>query len=233
MADLTRNHILSALPRMEYERIAPSLQPEELSAGSILCESGEPLSHVYFPNTGMVSLVSLAGDRSFLEVGMIGSEGMVGIWAVLGLNRMPQRAVVQLPGQAMKIKLGLVKNEFKLGGKLQRLLHRSMQLLHFQVSQSAVCNRFHPTEARLCRWLLMCRDRVNSNEIPLTQEFLSQMLGAARPMVSFAAANLQNAGIIQYTRGRITILDPARLKSNACECYRIVTNEYRAASLKP
>ena len=138
MADLTRNHILSALPRMEYERIAPSLQPEELSAGSVLCESGEPLSHVYFPNTGMVSLVSLAGDRSFLEVGMIGSEGMVGIWAVLGLNRMPQRAVVQLPGQAMKMKLALVKNEFKRGGTFQRLLHRSMQLLHFQVSQSAV-----------------------------------------------------------------------------------------------
>jgi CRP-like cAMP-binding protein len=232
MANLTKNHILAALPRVEYERIAPSLQPEKLLAGSVLCESGEPLSHVYFLNTGMVSLVSLADDRSFLEVGMIGSEGMVGIWATLGLNRMPQRAIVQLPGHAMKIKLGLVKNEFNRGGELQRLLHRSMQLLHFQVSQSAVCNRFHPTEARLCRWLLMCRDRVNSNDVPLTQEFLSQMLGAARPMVSFAAANLQNAGIIQYTRGRITILDPARLKSNACECYRIVTNEYRAASRK-
>ena len=112
-----------------------------------------------FPNTGMVSLVSLADDRSFLEVGMIGSEGMVGIWAILGLNRMPQRAIVQLPGHAMKMKLGLVKNEFNQGGKLQRLLLRSMHLLHFQVSQSAVCNRFHPTEARLCRWLLMCRDR--------------------------------------------------------------------------
>jgi CRP-like cAMP-binding protein len=233
MANLQRNHILAALPQVEYKRIAPSLEPVQFSAGSVLCESGEPLSHVYFPDTGMVSLVSLTDDRSFLEVGMIGNEGIVGIWAILGLNRMPQRAVVQLPGRAMKMKLGLVKNEFNEGGTLQNLLFRSMHLLHFQVTQSAVCNRFHPTEARLCRWLLMCRDRLNSNEVPLTQEFLSQMLGAARPMVSLAAANLQKAGILQYSRGRITILDPARLKSNACVCYKIVTNEYRAASLKP
>ena len=233
IADPAGNHILAALPQAEYERIVPSLQPERLSPGSVLHESGEPLSHVYFPNTGMVSLVSPADDRSFLEVGMIGREGMVGVSAILGLNRMPQRAIVQLPGHAMKMKLSTVKNEVKKGGKLQRLLLRSMHLLHFQVTQSAVCNRFHSIEARLCRWLLMCRDRLNSNEVPLTQEFLSQMLGAARPMVSFAAANLQNAGIIQYSRGRITILDPGRLKSNACECYRIVTNEYRAASLKP
>lgn len=232
MADSTTNHILTALPRAEYERIAPALQPEELSPGSVLCESGERLSHVYFPNRGMVSLVSLVGGRSFLEVGMIGSEGMVGVWAVLGLNRMPQRAIVQLPGHAMKMKLGTVKNEFKKGGKLQRLLLRSMHLLHFQVTQSAVCNRFHTVEARLCRWLLMCRDRLHSNEVPLTQEFLSQMLGVARPMISFAAADLQTAGVIQYSRGRIVILDSARLRSNACDCYKVVMDQYRAASLK-
>ena len=233
MADPTGNHILSALPQAEYERIAPALRPERLSAGSILYESGEPVSHVYFPNTGMVSLVSLVDNRSFLEVGMIGSEGIVGVSAILGLNRMPQRAIVQLAGDAMKVKLGTVKNEFKKGGKLQNLLLQAMHLLHFQVTRSAVCNRFHPTEARLCRWLLMCRDRLNSNDVPLTQAFLAQMLGAARPMVSFAAANLQNAGIIEYNRGRITILDPGRLQSNACECYGIVTSEYRAASPKP
>jgi CRP-like cAMP-binding protein len=181
----------------------------------------------------MVSLVSVVDNHSFLEVGMIGNEGIVGVPAILGSSRMPQRAIVQLAGHAMKLKLSTVKNEFKKGGKLQSLLLRSMHLLHFQVTRSAVCNRFHPTEARLCRWLLMCRDRIDSNEVALTQEFLSQMLGAARPMVSLAAANLQKAGLIQYSRGRILILDPGGLKSKACECYRIVANEYRAASLKP
>jgi len=227
MADPTGNHILASLPRAEYQRLAPALQPEELSTGSILYESGEPVSHVHFPNTGMVSLLSLVDDRSFLEVGMIGNEGMVGVSALMGLNRMPQRAIVQLPGHAMKMRLSAAKNEFKKGGRLQSLLLRAMDLLHFQVTRSAVCNRFHTTDARLCRWLLMCRDRLNSNDVPLTQEFLSQMLGSPRPMVSFAASNLQNAGIIEYSRGRITIVDPERLQSNACECYGIVASEYQ------
>jgi CRP-like cAMP-binding protein len=139
---------------------------------------------------------------------------------------MSQRAIVQLPGEAMKMKVSEAKTEFKKGGKLQSQLLRAMDLLHFQVTRSAVCNRFHATEARLCRWLLMCRDRHNSNEVPLTQEFLAQMLGSARPMVSLAAANLQDAGIIEYNRGRITILDARRLQSNSCECYGIVKNEY-------
>jgi CRP-like cAMP-binding protein len=229
----TENHILAALPRTEYERLAPALRREELSVGSVLHEPGESVSHVHFLNAGMVSLVSVVDNRSFLEVGIIGNEGIVGVPAILGLNRMPQRAIVQLAGDAMKLKLNTVKNEFKKGGRLQSLLLRSMHLLHFQVVRSAVCNRFHSTEARLCRWLLMCRDRIDSNEVPLTQEFLSQMLGAARPMVSFAATNLQNTGLIQYSRGRILILDPEGLKSNACECYRIVANEYQAASLWP
>ena len=227
MADPTGNHILASLPRAEYQRLAPALQPEKLSTGTILYESSEPVSHVYFPNAGMVSLVSLVDNRSFLEVGMIGNEGIVGVSALMGLNRMPQRAIVQLPGDAMKMRLSTAKTEFKKGGKLQSLLLRAIHLLHFQVTRSAVCNRFHTTEARLCRWLLMCRDRLNSNDIPLTQEFLSQMLGSPRPMVSFAASGLQNAGIIEYNRGRITIVDPERLQSNACECYGIVASEYQ------
>jgi CRP-like cAMP-binding protein len=233
MRHSTENHILTALPRTEYERLAPALRPEKLPAGRVLHEPGERVSHVHFLNAGMVSLVSVVDSHSFLEVGVIGNEGIVGVPAILGSSRMPQRAIVQLAGHAMKLKLSTVKNEFKKGGKLQSLLLRSMHLLHFQVTRSAVCNRFHPTEARLCRWLLMCRDRIDSNEVALTQEFLSQMLGAARPMVSLAAANLQKAGLIQYSRGRILILDPGGLKSKACECYRIVANEYRAASLKP
>jgi CRP-like cAMP-binding protein len=175
----------------------------------------------------MVSLVSAVDERSLLEVGIIGNEGMVGISAILGLNRMPQRAVVHLPGHALKAKLSTVRNEFKKGGKLQSLLLRSLYFLNCQITQWAVCNRFHPTEARLCRSLLLCRERLSSNEVPLTQQLLSQMLGAARPMVSIAAANLQSAGIIEYSRGRISILDPERLKSNACGCYKTVAQEYR------
>jgi CRP-like cAMP-binding protein len=187
MRHFTRNHILASLPRTEYDRLASALQVEQLPVGRVLHEPGEPVSHVLFLNGGVVSLISGVDNRFVLEVGMIGNEGMVGLSAILGLNRMPQRAIVQIAGHAVKLKLSIVRNEFKKGGKLQSLLLRSMHLLHFQVVRSAVCNRFHPTEARLCRWLLMCRDRIDSNEVPLTQECLSQMLGAARPMVSFAA----------------------------------------------
>jgi CRP-like cAMP-binding protein len=174
----------------------------------------------------LVSLVSAVDDRSLLEVGIIGNEGMVGVAALLGFDRMPQRAVVQVAGHAMKVKLTTVRNEFKKGGKLQSVLLRSLYLLHCQIIQSAVCNRFHSTEARLCRSLLMCRDRLSSNELPLTQQVLSQTLGAARPMVSIAAANLQDTGIIEYSRGRIWILDTKRLRSNACDCYRTIAKEY-------
>jgi CRP-like cAMP-binding protein len=228
MAHRATNNILAALPREEYQRIASFLQQEEFAVGKLLYERGARLSHVYFPETVVVSLIATAKDGSVIEVGMTGSEGVVGVWALTGLIRMPHRAVVQVPGYAMKMKVGLLKREFDIGRTLQHRLLRCICLEHMQVTQTALCNRFHPIEARLCRWLLMYRDRVTSNQIPLTQEFLSQMLGAARPMVSFSAANLQKAGIIQYTRGRITILDPVRLRSRACDCYGFVKNAHRS-----
>jgi CRP-like cAMP-binding protein len=180
---------------------------------------------VYFVNTGMASLVSFTHEGDSIEVGVIGHEGMVGVSAILGIPRMPHNAIVQLPGQALKMKLAALLDEFKNSGELHGLQMRQMYLLYFQIARSVVCNRFHHVESRLCRWLLMSRDRGDSNEVPLTQEFLSTMLGVARPIVSLTARTLQHAGLIMYKKGHITILDLAGLKAAACDCYEVVRTE--------
>jgi CRP-like cAMP-binding protein len=223
--DQIQNKILAAIPRLEYERIRPSLQLEQLPSGKPLCDSGEAISDVYFLNTGMVSLISLTSEGASIEVGVIGNEGMVGVSAILGVNRMPHDAVVQLPGTALKLKLATLTAEIHRMDKLHDLLMRHIYLLHLQVSRSVVCNRFHDIESRLCRWLLMSQERVDSNLIPLTQEFLSTMLGVARPIVSLTARTLQNAGLIEYRKGQITIVDLDGLKATACECYEVVRAE--------
>jgi len=224
-ADRIQNEILAALPRNEYERIHPLLQVEQWASGKPIYTSGQKISDVYFINTGMASLVSLTDDGSSIEVGVIGPEGMVGISAILGRDRMPHSAIVQLPGQALKMKLTALNNEFTKAGKLQSLLMRHMYLLHFQVARSVLCNRFHHVESRLCRWLLMSRERIDSEEVPLTQEFVATMLGVSRPIVSLTARTLQNAGLIEYKMGHITILDLEGLKAAACDCYEIVRVE--------
>lgn len=223
--DRIQNEILAALPRNEYERILPLLQAELWTSGKPLYETGQKISHVYFVNTGMASLVSLTDDGSSIEVGVIGQEGMVGVSAILGRDTMPQSAMVQLPGNALKMKFALFQDELKKAGKLQSLLLRHMYLLHFQVARSVLCNRFHQVESRLCRWLLMSRARIDTNAVPLTQEFLATMLGVARPIVSLTARTLQTAGLIEYKMGRITILDIDGLKAAACDCYEIVRAE--------
>jgi len=225
VGDRIQNKILAALPRNEYERIRRFLQLEQWPSGKSVYTSGQKISHVYFVNTGMASLVSLTDEGSSIEVGVIGSEGMVGISAILGRDRVPHSTVVQLPGHAMKLKLTELYDELGKLGKLQRLLMRHMYLLHFQVARSVLCNRFHHLESRLCRWLLMSRERINSNEVPLTQEFVATMLGVARPIVSQTAHTLQNAGLIEYKMGHITILDLDGLKAAACDCYEIVRTE--------
>jgi CRP-like cAMP-binding protein len=223
--DPIQNEILAALPRSEYDRVRPLLQVEQWPSGKPLYEYSENISHVYFINTGMASLVLLTKDGASIEVGVIGREGMVGVSAILGTNRMPHSAIVQLPGYALKMKVTALIDEFKKAGKLQSLLMRHMYLLHFQVAQSVLCNRFHHIESRLCRWLLMSRDRLDSNELPLTQEFLSTMLGVARPIVSLTARTLQDAGLIEYKMGHITVLDLSGLKAAACDCYENVRTE--------
>ena len=227
MEDRIQNQVLAALPRNEYERVHPLLQIEQWPSGKPLYASGQTISHVYFINTGMASLVSLTDEGASIEVGVIGPEGMVGISAILGRDKMPHSAIVQLPGNALKMKLTALDDEFRKAGKLQSLLMRQMYLLYFQVARSVHCNRFHHVDSRLCRWLLMSRDRIDSNEVPLTQEFVATMLGVARPIVSQTARTLQNAGLIEYKMGHITLLNIDGLRAAACDCYEIVQAESR------
>jgi CRP-like cAMP-binding protein len=224
-ADWIPNEILASLPKGEYDRIRPFLQVEQWPSGKALYDCGQAISDVYFVNTGMASLVILTDEGASIEVGVVGKEGMVGVSAILGMNRMPHNAIVQLPGSALKMRLNMLNAEFNRKGALYGLLLRHVYLLHFQVARSVVCNRFHDIESRLCRWLLMSRERVDSNEIPLTQEFLSTMLGVARPIVSLTARTLQNAGIIEYKKGHITVVDLEGLQAAACDCYDVVKAE--------
>lgn len=219
------NHLLAALPREEYARLAPHLEVVRLPAGRVLSEAGGSIRYLYFLKGGMASLVSITEDGHSVEVGMIGNEGVVGLSAVLGIDSAPYRVVMQLSGNALRIRADVLRAEFSRGGRLQGLLLRYMHTLLTQISQSAACNRYHTMQARLCRWLLISRDRAHTNTLLLTQEFLSQMIGAPRPRVTLVAGGLQRAGLISYSRGKIIILDKPGLEAKSCECYRIVREQ--------
>ncbi|MBF2018887.1 MAG: Crp/Fnr family transcriptional regulator [Hydrococcus sp. C42_A2020_068] len=219
------NQLLAALPRSEYQRLAPHLQLVSLSAGQVLYEPGETISEVYFPNRAMISLVSIMEDGSTTEVGLVGNEGMVGLPVFLGGEFTTNCAIVQIPDGAMKLDANVLKEEFHRGGELQRRLLLYTQALLTQVSQSAACNRQHTIEERLARWLLSVQDCIQKHEFPLTQEFIANMLGIRRSGVTVAAATLQRAGMIRYSRGKITIMDRENLEAAACECYRLVQSE--------
>lgn len=219
------NKILSALPREDYEHIAVHAEPVRLTAGKILCQSGDQLRHAYFLRGGMVSLVTVMENGATVEVGMIGSEGVVGGSTVLGIDAMPYQLTVQLSGNALRLGINTLREEFNRGGMLQTLMLRYLHTVIRQVSQSAACNRFHTLEERLCRWLLVSRDRARTDTFSLTQEFISQMIGAPRSRVTIVAGNLQKEGLILYSRGKIQIVDGRRLEASACECYRVV-NEH-------
>ncbi|MBD2104113.1 Crp/Fnr family transcriptional regulator [Leptolyngbya sp. FACHB-261] len=221
-----QNQILSVLPREEYERLAPHLQLVSLTQGEFLYAPGEPIEYVYFPNQGVISLVLTLEDGSMGEVGLIGQEGMVGLAVIWGNLPPTSQAQVQLPGDAFSLKASVIKTEFSRGGALQDLLLRYTKALFAQVSQSAVCNAKHTIEERLARWLLMSQDRVQSDEFPLTQEFISHMLGVRRAGVTVAAGDLQRAGLIRYSRGKIAIRDRESLEATACECYQVVKTEF-------
>lgn len=221
-----RNTILSSLPRDEYQRLLPRLKPVHIPPGRVLWDVGDQIDAAYFPLDGMISLLSTSEDGSTIEVGMISSEGLAGISALLRLRTAPYRLMAQLPTNALKIRIDALADEFSRGGRLQDALLRYTHTLLTQVSQSAACNRFHSTEERLCRWLLISRDRVKSDTVPLTQEFISHMLGVPRTSVTMIACKLQRMGLIRYSRGRIRILDGRGLENHSCECYRIVTEEF-------
>jgi CRP-like cAMP-binding protein len=219
------NNLLASLPREEYEHLLPHLELIRLAPGKILYNAGEVIRHAYFPLSGMICLLATTEDGRTIEIGMIGNEGMSGIPIILKTSIAPYQIMVQLAANAARIRADKLREEFSRGGQLQDMLLRYAHTLLTQIAQSAACNRFHTTEERLCRWLLVSRDRVHSDTIHLTQEFLSYMLGVPRTSVTMIASALQKEGSIRYSRGKIFIIDRQRLEAASCECYRLVTDE--------
>ena len=220
------NRLLAALPRDEYQRLRPSLQQVSFSLGEVVYEFGGQLDHVFFPTTSIVSLLYTMENGASAEMGLTGNDGVVGIALFMGGGTMPNRAVIQSAGDAIRMKASVLKDEFALGGKFQQLLLRYTQALITQISQTAVCNRLHSVEQQLCRWLLLSHDRVKADELIMTQELIADMLGVRREGVTVAAGHLQDAGAISYVRGHIKIVDRARLEATVCECYRVVKDEF-------
>ena len=220
------NQLLAALPKDEYRRLLPNLEPFPLVFGDVIYEPGDLIRHVYFPTGGIVSLLAAVEDRATLEVGMVGREGIVGLSTFMGVKTSSYRAVVQGAGAAMRMKATAFRTECDNGGSLPRLLRRYTHSRLTQTAQGAACNRFHPIDARLARWLLMTRDRMGTDVFQLTQEFLSNMLGVRREGVNKAAGALQKQHLISYCRGTLTILKRAALAAVACNCYRSIKKEY-------
>jgi CRP-like cAMP-binding protein len=215
-----KNLILAGLPRKEYGRLLPDLEIVSLPPGKKLYKSGDAIEYVYFPGDGVVSLVTHMNDGTTIEVGLIGRDGMVGIPVLLGNDIAFEEAVVQIVGSAMRMRSEVFKEGLKRNHNplLTQLLLYTRTLMK-QVGRTAACNRIHTVEERLSRWLLMCHDRMESDELPLTQEFISNMLGTRRASVGTAALGLQTEGLISYSRGHISILDRVGLEEASCECY--------------
>ena len=220
-----QNDLLAALPAADYERLLPHLELTPLHLGAALYESGSAQECVYFPTTSIVSLLYVMDDGSSAEIAIVGREGVVGIALFMGGETTPSRAVVQSAGYACRLKASLLKTEFERGGALQYLLLRYTQALITQMAQTAVCNRHHALEQQLCRWLLLSLDRLPSNELAMTQELIANMLGVRREGVTEAAGKLQAEGLINYRRGKITVLDRPNLEARVCECYAVVKRE--------
>ncbi len=220
------NRLLAMLPGEESARLRPHLEHVNLKLGEVIYESGGQQSYIYFPTTAIISLLYMMENGASAEMGVAGNEGVVGIALFMGGDTVPNRAVVQSAGAARKMKTKMLQDEFARGGTFQRLLLRYTQALMTQMSQTAVCNRLHTVEQQLCRWLLLSRDRLNSDELVMTQELIANMLGVRREGVTNAAGRLQENGLISYVRGRITILDRHGLEATVCECYRVVKDEY-------
>ncbi|HEY9459321.1 MAG TPA: Crp/Fnr family transcriptional regulator [Paralcaligenes sp.] len=223
--DPHQNHLLAALPSDDYKRLLPGLEPIPLSLGDVLYESGVQMRSVFFPTTSIVSLLYVMEDGASAEIAVVGREGIVGVSLFMGGETTPSRAVVQSAGQAYRLKGQRLKDEFNRNGPMQHLLLRYTQSLLTQMAQTAVCNRHHSLDQQLCRWLLLSLDRLGSNELIMTQELIANMLGVRREGVTEAAGNLQRAGLIEYRRGRITVLDRPGLEARACECYAVVKTE--------
>ena len=224
--DPRQNRLLAVLPEEERTRIFPHLEPVTLKLGEVLYESGGRLRSVYFPATSIVSLLAVMENGASAEIAIVGYEGIVGLALFMGGETMMNRAVVQSAGTAFRLNGNLLKQEFNRAGPLQHLLLRYTMAFLAQMAQTAVCNRHHSIDQQLCRWLLLSIDRLPSNELSMTQELIANMLGVRREGVTEAAGKLQRAGLIDYSRGRITVLDRAGLEARVCECYAAVRNEF-------
>jgi CRP-like cAMP-binding protein len=220
------NRLLAALPEKSYQALLPHLEPVPLPLGMAVYESGAKQGYVYFPTSCIVSLLYVLENGSSAEIAVTGNEGLVGIALFMGGETTPSRAVVQSAGEGYRLKAALLKAEFESGGALQHLLLRYTQALITQMTQTAVCNRHHAVDQQLCRWLLLSLDRLSGNELVMTQELIANMLGVRREGVTEAAGKLQAEGLIEYSRGRITVLDRAQLEARVCECYSVVKREY-------
>ena len=221
-----QNHLLAALPATDFDRLAPHLELIPMKLGDVLYESGDKLRHVYFPTTCIVSLLYVMEDGASAEIAVVGNEGILGISLFMGGDTTPSRAIVQSAGYAYRLKAELLKSEFGRFGPTMHLLLRYTQALITQMAQTAVCNRHHSVDQQLCRWLLLSLDRLSTNELSMTQELIANMLGVRREGVTDAAGKLQEAGLIRYSRGRITVLDRPGLEALSCECYQVVKTEF-------
>jgi CRP-like cAMP-binding protein len=224
VAESIDNDLLAAVPRKDYRRLLARLEPVTLVFGEVLYEPGSEIHHVYFPGVSLVSLLTLVYKHLALEVGVVGREGMVGIPVALGIGESPVRALVQGAGVAMRMKSKHFLEELRHIPQFQAAVYRYAYTLMAQVAQTAACNRFHVVEERLARWLLMMRDRIQSDRFPMTQEFLSHMLGVRRVGVTKAAGALQKRKVIEYRRGQISIVDLDGLEAASCSCYQTVRN---------
>jgi CRP-like cAMP-binding protein len=225
-AEPRNNFLLAALPDPEWQRWLPLLEKVEMPLGQVLYESGATLTHVYFPTTSIISLLYVMENGASAEIAVVGNEGLVGVSLFMGGESTPSRAVVQSAGHGFRLKAQLMKDEFDRAGPVLHLLLRYTQALITQMAQTAVCNRHHSLDQQLCRWLLLSLDRLQSNELVMTQELIANMLGVRREGVTEAALKLQQAGLISYARGHITVLDRAGLEKRTCECYAVVKLEY-------
>ncbi len=224
--DALKNYLLAALPADDFKRVESKLEPVSYKLGNVIYESGDKMDYVYFPTTAIISMLYIMENGATAEIGVIGNDGVLGMALFLGGDMTTSRAIIQSAGEAFRMKAKDVKAEFALGGVFQKLMLRYTQALTTQISQTAVCNRLHSIEQQLCRWLLLAHDRLNSDEIVMTHDLISNMLGVRREGITLAAQKLAAKKLIENHRGTITIIDRQGLEEAVCECYEVVNNEY-------
>lgn len=224
--DPKQNHILASLPAKDFQRLLPDLKLVEMPLGWTMSESGDHVNFLHFPVSGIVALMYSLEDGSSSETALVGNEGMVGISIFMGGDSMPTSTEVQSAGQAYRLSRKVMKHEFSLGGQLQHLALLFTQALIAQTSQTAVCNQHHSLDQKICRWLLMTMDRSHDDKLLITQEALGKLLGVRRESITQILGQFQKDGLIELARGRITVLDRAKLEERVCECYSVVTDEY-------